>query len=102
VSERGYPENYADTRVAPYRASFQIVMGHGAERWQFPDPGHDIVERAQRHVRYGRSIGGGGNKALVLADVASALAYLIYDCPSTTLACEKLAQMRAAVRKFGV
>ena len=80
------------------RASFVIVFGEGDRRWSMPDPGHPIVDRAQRETRYGSPTKSDG---LVLADTVSALHYLIHTCPSTKLACEKLAAMRAAARKLG-
>ena len=87
------------------RASFVVVFGEGAERWSFPDPGHPIVDRAQHLTRYGKPFEAGRTEeekaALVLADTVSAIAYLIHTCPTTKLACEKLAAMRAAVRKLG-
>ena len=87
------------------RASFQIVFGEGTERWSFPDPWHPLVEQAQHRVRYGaphgRDVAPTNGDALVLADTVSALYYLIHTCPSTKLACEKLAKVRAAVRKLG-
>jgi hypothetical protein len=38
---------------------------------------------------------------MTLASVASDMAYLVHDCPTTKLACEKLAALRAAVRELG-
>ena len=87
------------------RASFVVVFGEGTERWSFPDPCHPIVDRAQHLTRYGKPFEAGRTEeekaALVLADTVSAIAYLIHTCPTTKLACEKLAAMRAAVRKLG-
>ncbi len=80
------------------RASFRIIVGDGTEQWSFPDPGHPIVDRAQHATRYGTPSKSDG---LVLADTVSALHYLLYDCPSSKLACEKLAVMRSAVRELG-
>ena len=76
-------------------------MGTGPEQWSLSDPGHPAVSAAQRHVRYSAPLEPLDPHAIVLAEVASDMAYLIYDCPSTKLACEKLAVMRAAVRKLG-
>ncbi len=87
------------------RASFVIVFGEGDERWSMPDPGHPIVGNANWRARYHKHIDEPRTQldtdALVLADTVSALAYLIHTCPTTKLACEKLAAMRAAVRKLG-
>jgi hypothetical protein len=82
------------------RASFVIVFGEGDERWSFPDPGHDIVQQAQHRVRYGQPLEQCNTDALVLGDTVSALAYLLYDCPTTKLAQEKLAAMRRAIREL--
>ena len=89
------------SKQAVRRASFVVVFGDGTQRWSMPDPGHPIVARAQRRVRYGKPLEEASSDALVLADTASVLAYLIHVCPTTKLACEKLAAMRAAVRKLG-
>lgn len=80
------------------RASYHVVFGKDAERWQMPDPAHPIVDMAQWRTRYGTPSASDG---LVLADTVSVLHYLIHVCPTTTLACAKLAEMRAAVRKLG-
>jgi hypothetical protein len=83
------------------RASFQVVFGDGVHRWSMPDPSHPVVKSAQRCVRYGDTPNKHNSDALVLADVASAIDYLVHTCPTTKLACEKLAAMRAAVRELG-
>ena len=83
------------------RGSFRVFMGTGEEQWSLADPGHPVVSAAQRHVRYSSPLAQLDSHALVLASVASDMAYLVHDCPSTKLACEKLAKMRAAVRKLG-
>jgi hypothetical protein len=83
--------------MKPRRASFVVVFGEGAQRWSMPDPAHHMVDEAQWRVRYADAKPG---DALILADTASALAYLIYTCPTTKLACRKLAEMRAAVREL--
>ena len=75
-----------------------LIFGEGEDRWSFPDPGHPIVDRANRSAR-----GYDGHPldtAIVLADVVSALAYLTHDCPSTKIACQKLAAIRRAVREM--
>jgi len=80
------------------RASFAIVFGEGDERWSISDPGHPVVQEAQHRVRYEV---GEHNHSMTLASVASDMAYLVHDCPTTKLACEKLAALRAAVRELG-
>lgn len=83
------------------RASFVVIFGDGDQRWSFPDPGHPVVSDAGWRTRYGRPLEEVNRDALVLADTVSALHYLVHVCPTTKLACEKLAAMRAAVRKLG-
>ena len=80
------------------RASFVVVFGNGDQRWSMPDPSHQVVDEAHHRARYGIP---SKSDILVLADNVSALYYLIHTCPTTKLACEKLAVMRAAVRKLG-
>ena len=60
-----------------------------------------FVVAAQHHVRYSKPLGEADTHALVLASIVSDMAYLVHACPTTKLACEKLAAMRAAVRKLG-
>ena len=95
-AEREETEAMANQEVR--RASFVIVFGEGDERWSMPDPSHPVVDEAHHRTRYGTPTESDG---LVLADTVSALDYLIHTCPTTKLACEKLAAMRAAVRKLG-
>jgi hypothetical protein len=83
------------------RESFLVTFGEGEQRWSFPDPAHPIVDMAQWRTRYGQPLERASSDALVLADTVSALHYLIHVCPTTKLACEKLAAMRAAVRELG-
>lgn len=89
-------------RQSARRASFVIVFGEGAERWSFPDPGHPIVDRALYGLRYGKTLEETDSRALVLADTVSALRYLLHTCPTTKLACEKLAAVRRAIRDLPV
>lgn len=79
------------------RVGRTLVFGEGTERWSFPDPGHPTVEEAQHSVRYGGDEGKTSG-ALVLAEVASAVHYLVHTCPTTRLACAKLAEIRRAAR----
>ena len=90
-----------ESRKLVRRGSFRVFMGTGAGQWSLSDPAHPIVSRAQRHVRYSKPLGEADTHAMVLASVASDMAYLIHTCPTTKLACEKLAAIRAAVRKLG-
>jgi hypothetical protein len=89
------------------RGSFRIVFNEGDDmkRYSMADPGHPVVSGANWRVRYSQPFEAPKTQAdidaLVLADTVSDLAYLVYDCPSTKLACEKLAALRAAVRKLG-
>jgi hypothetical protein len=83
------------------RGSFKIVFGDGDTRWALGDPCHPIVVAAQHHVRYSKPLGEADTHALVLASIVSDMAYLVHACPTTKLACEKLAAMRAAVRRLG-
>jgi hypothetical protein len=80
------------------RASYQIIFGDGANRWSLGDPGHPLVARAQWHARYSKPLSELDSKALLLAELVSDLHYLVYTCPTTKLACQKLALLRTAVR----
>ena len=84
------------TRRSVRRGSYRVYFGDGSELWSLSDPGHHLVERADYQVRHG--LLEADCDALPLAGVRADMAYLIYDCPTTKLACEKLAAMRAAVR----
>ena len=83
------------------RGSFKVIFGDGAESWSLTDPGHPRVTEADRRVHWSKPLGEGDADAMVLASVARDMHYLVHTCPSTKLACEKLAAMRAAVRKLG-
>jgi hypothetical protein len=78
------------------RVNWIIVFGEGTNRWQMTDPGSKRAVRADRAYRYGS--GATRDDVAVLASVRSCFAYLVHDCPTTKLACEKLAKLRAAVR----
>lgn len=80
------------------RASYKVVFGEGAEQWSMGDPGHPMVSNAGYRARYGTPSGNEG--ALLLASIVSDMHYLVHVCPSTKLACEKLAALRAAVREL--
>ena len=79
------------------RASFRIVFDEKADRWSLGDPGHPLVSRAHHDARH-KPLGMSSEQMGVLASIASDMHYLVYECPSTKLACEMLASMRAAVR----
>ena len=82
-------------RRAPNGSS--IIFGEGGERWMCYDPGSRVVQEANWQARHGGDAGKVAS-ALTLASVVSAFAYFVNDCPTTTLACKKLAELRAAVR----
>lgn len=83
------------------RGSYRVFIGDGAERWSLADPGHPIAECAEYTIRYGKPFGEADPAAMTLTSFVSDMRYLLYVCPSTKLACAKLAEMRAAVRKLG-
>lgn len=78
---------------------WNIVFGEGDERWQFPDPGSERISDANWGARHAGDEGKVRN-ALILAEVASALHYLVHTCPTTKRACEMLAAVRRAVREL--
>ena len=88
-------------RQSVRRASYRVIFGEGDQRWSMADPGHPLVSEADHRVHYGRPLEEVDRDAMLLASVARDMAYLVHTCPSTKLACEKLAAMRAAVRKLG-
>jgi hypothetical protein len=82
------------------RGSYRVFIGEGTERWSLGDPGHPLVSKANYDSRYNPTAMTDGQK-LTLASITSDFAYLVHTCPTTKLACEKLAAMRAAVRELG-
>ena len=76
------------------RGAHRVFIGDGLERWSLADPAHPLVVEAHRHATESQA-------GLMLASVASDMHYLVHTCPTTKLACEKLAALRAAVRKLG-
>lgn len=82
------------------RGSYRVIFGEDADRWSMGDPGHPMVCEANRASRYSFATMTQG-QAMTLGSIASDFAYLVHDCPTTKLACEKLAAMRAAVRELG-
>ena len=76
------------------RGAHRVFIGEGTERWSLADPGHPLVVAAHRRAPESAT-------GLMLASVAADMHYLVHTCPTTKLACEKLAAMRAAVRKLG-
>jgi len=87
------------SRQAARRTSYRVTFGEDTERWSLGDPGHPMVENAAYRARYGTPSGNDG--AMLLACIVSDMVYLVHTCPSTRLACEKLAALRAAVRELG-
>ena len=79
------------------RGSYRVFIGEGDERWSLADPCHPIVRMAAQSARQSELL----SPVLALTSVVSDMAYLVYDCPTTLLACQKLAAMRVAVRKLG-
>jgi hypothetical protein len=77
------------------RANWHIIFGEDDTRWQIGDPGCSRIMKARRASLYGPTT---REDTALLASVVSDFAYLVRYCPTTKLACEKLAQMRAAVR----
>jgi len=76
------------------RGAHRVFIGEGDARWSMADPAHPLVVEAHRRAAESQA-------GLMLASVASDMTYLVHTCPTTKLACEKLAAMRAAVRKLG-
>jgi hypothetical protein len=82
------------------RGSYRVFIGEGTERWSLGDPGHPLVSEANHDSRYSPDTMTHG-QVMTLASIASDFEYLVHVCPTTKLACEKLAAMRAAVREPG-
>jgi len=82
------------------RGSYRIVFGEERDRWSLADPGHPLVSRANHDARH-NPLGTSSEQVGVLASITSDMHYLVHTCPSTKLACEKLASLRAAVRALG-
>jgi len=74
-----------------------IRSGEGRERWQIPDPESDALHDAMHTARYNlKSLT--QEEAYRLCEVASAYVYLLAECPTTTMAIEKVRTIRAAVK----
>jgi hypothetical protein len=82
------------------RGSYRVVFGEGERRWSLGDPGHPLVSQADWQARH-EPLNTSSSQVLILASIVSDMHYLVHVCPSTKLACEKLAAIRAAVRKLG-
>lgn len=79
------------------RVHSRIVFGEGAERWCVNDPGSTSIYEAGHRARHDYDCFKRSH-ALLLAETVSDFVYLVHTCPTTKLACEKLAKLRAAVR----
>ena len=86
--------------LAVRRVAWRVIFGEGAERWSMSDPSHPSVEAAYDTARDAIALGKVDSKISILSSIASDLNYLINICPTTKLACAKLADIRAAVRKL--
>lgn len=60
-----------------------------------------MVEEANRRARHAPRSTDFPVDSLLLAEIACDLHYLVHTCPTTKLACQKLAALRAAVRALG-
>ena len=80
------------------RAGWHVIFGDDHGRWQVGDPGSKRAVAAHRACRFGAVAF--RDDVAVLASLRSDFAYLVHDCPTTKLACQKLAALRAAVRKL--
>lgn len=88
----------ADARRLP-TAPYCIVFGEGEDRYQMTDPGQKRTADARHAQRYG-SAEELTRSRYVVASIADEYAYLVWTCPTTKDACEKLARLRRAVREL--
>lgn len=78
-------------RIAIRREHTRIWFGEGAERWSVEDPDFPRVEDEFRKAT--------DAKLYYVRGLASALLYLVGQCPTTKLAQEKIALIRRALRE---
>jgi hypothetical protein len=83
------------------RGAWKIVFGEGTNRWSMGDPGHPRIRQARRAAAH-RSLDTTSEDVSVLASIVDDLHYLVHVCPTTKLACEKLAALRAGVRELPI
>jgi hypothetical protein len=84
----------------PPKAPWVIVFGEGDERYQMTDPGQKRTGDARHAVRYKSPESLTMSERYLVAGLADEYCYLVWDCPTTKDACEKLAKLRRAVREL--
>ena len=82
------------------RGAWKVIFGEGDERWSMGDPGAPQVSEA-RHQAAHSPLHTSSGQVGILASIVSDMHYLVYSCPTTKEACEKLRALRAAVRQLG-
>lgn len=94
-----FAESARNRKHNPVTARFvadQIIFGANETRWQFPDVTADRYQEAAWKARY-EMARLTQTDCFALAEAVNVLTYILFDCPTTGLAVEKLRKVRAAI-----